>query len=210
MSRTRRREGSLECVPERCVRRAAWDARRARLAGETARFSCEPKLFKTTTKRHPSAITVSTVTSEKRKKTTTSQIPSCGGRSMTHDGLIIPVDTTRTSPSTMTSAVSKNDDTDPARFGLWSLPPDVISTHVLRSDFLPEPADLGRLRAVSIGMRDAVDATGRAIMKLSNRDVTNLGHVSLLKDRHSRGLLKDDERTLVFVSQQRGAGSSRS
>ena len=129
---------------------------------------------------------------------------------MTHDGLIIPVDTTRTSPSTMTSAVSKNDDTDPARFGLWSLPPDVISTHVLRSDFLPEPADLGRLRAVSIGMRDAVDATGRAIMKLSNRDVTNLGHVSLLKDRHSRGLLKDDERTLVFVSQQRGAGSSRS
>jgi len=29
---------SLACVPERCVRRAAWDARGVRLAGETARF----------------------------------------------------------------------------------------------------------------------------------------------------------------------------
>jgi hypothetical protein len=49
-----------------------------------------------------------------------------------------------------------------------SLPLDVISTHILRSDFLPETADLGRLRAVSKRMRDAVDATGREIKKLSN------------------------------------------
>ena len=119
---------------------------------------------------------------------------------MTHDGLIIPVDTTRTSPSTMTSAVSKNDDTDPARFGLWSLPPDVISTHILRSDFLPETADLGRLRAVCHGMRDAVDATGREIEKLSNWKAMGLGNVSLLKDRHSRGLLKGVERRLIFAA----------
>ena len=77
-----------------------------------------------------------------------------------------------------------------------SLPPDVISTHVLRSDFLPEPADLGRLRALSIGMRDAVDATGRAIMKLSYRDAAYLGHVSLLKN-HPGG---DSERRVLRVT----------
>jgi hypothetical protein len=40
-------------------------------------------------------------------------------------------------------------------------------------------------------MRDAVDATGRTIRKLSNLDAVELGNVSLLKDRHSRGLLYD-------------------
>ena len=73
--------------------------------------------------------------------------------------------------------------------GLSSLPLDVISTHILRSDFLPEPGDLCRLRAVSRGMRDAVDATGREIKKLSDVDAVHLGYVSLLKDRHSRGVL---------------------
>ena len=41
-------------------------------------------------------------------------------------------------------------------------------------------------------MRDAVDATGREIKKLSDMDAMNLGYVSLLKDRHSRGLLEDE------------------
>ena len=84
-----------------------------------------------------------------------------------------------------------NDDTGPARIGFWDLPLDVISTHVLKSDFLPETADLGRLRAVSKGMRDAVDATGREIKKLSDDEAADLGHVSLLKDRHRRGVLRD-------------------
>ena len=39
-------------------------------------------------------------------------------------------------------------------------------------------------------MRDAVDATGRKIKKLSDTDAANLGHLSLLKDRHTRGVLK--------------------
>ena len=73
-----------------------------------------------------------------------------------------------------------------------SLPLDVISTHILRSDFLPETGDLGRLRAVSKRMRDAVDATGREIKNLSNAEAAELGDVSLLKDRHSRGLLGDE------------------
>ena len=105
----------------------------------------------------------------------------------THD-----TDITSTSPITMTSHVSRNDDIDPARqeSGFWSLPREIISTHILRSDFLPEPADIGRLRAVCRGMRDAVDATEREIKTLSDREAADLGHVSLLKDRHMRGVLK--------------------
>ena len=80
----------------------------------------------------------------------------------------------------MTSDTSKQHhdtpvDTADAPGGFSSLPLDVISTHILRSDFLPEPGDLGRLRAVSRGMRDAVDATGREIKKLSDVDAVHLG-----------------------------------
>jgi hypothetical protein len=48
----------------------------------------------------------------------------------------------------------------------------------------PEPADLGRLRAVSKDMRDAVDATGREITEISDIEAMRLGYLSLLKDRH--------------------------
>ena len=40
-------------------------------------------------------------------------------------------------------------------------------------------------------MRNAVDATGRAIKKLSDVEAMQLGNVSLLKDRHSRGVLRN-------------------
>jgi hypothetical protein len=92
----------------------------------------------------------------------------------------------------MTSATSTDDDalhdTAAARGGFASLPLDVISTHILRSDFLPEPGDLRSLRAVSKYMRAAVDATGREIKKLSNLEAAELGYLSLLKDRRTRGL----------------------
>ena len=109
----------------------------------------------------------------------------------THD-----TDTTRTSTSTMGCVTSKSNDTlvnsaAMPRGDFSSLPPHVISTHILRSDFLPEPGDLGRLRAVSHWMRNAVDATGRAIKKLSDVEAMQLGNVSLLKDRHSRGVLRN-------------------
>ena len=67
-----------------------------------------------------------------------------------------------------------------------------LPLHILSSEFLPETADLGRLRAVNKGMRDAVDATGREIKKLSDREAVDLGYVSLLKERHTRGVLKDE------------------
>ena len=83
-------------------------------------------------------------------------------------------------------------DTAAARKDISSLPLEVISTHIFSSEFLTEAADLGRLRAVSKGIRDAVDATGRAIKKLSDWDAVDLGYVSLLKARHTRGVLKDE------------------
>ena len=71
-----------------------------------------------------------------------------------------------------------------------SLPVDLIATHVLRH--VRDPMDLARLSAVSRGMRAAVDATGREIKNVSNVEAAELGDVSLLKDRHSRGLLDDE------------------
>ena len=82
------------------------------------------------------------------------------------------------------------------------LPPDV-KNEILGPTNLPEPRDLANLRAVSHWMRDAVDATGREIRKFSNQDAAKLGNVSLLKDRHSRGLLKGDERSLVCAAAAR-------
>jgi hypothetical protein len=52
-------------------------------------------------------------------------------------------------------------------------------------------------------MRDAVDATGREIEQLSDEDAARLGYVSLLKDRHSRGLL-DDEYLLCAAAARNG------
>ena len=73
----------------------------------------------------------------------------------------------------MASTTSTDDDalvkTAAARGGFSSPFLAAISTtRLLTPDFLPEPGDLGRLRAVSRGMRDAVDATGREIKQLSN------------------------------------------
>ena len=52
-------------------------------------------------------------------------------------------------------------------------------------------------------MRDAVDATGREIKNLSNAEAAELGDVSLLKDRHSRGLL-DEEYLLCAAAARNG------
>ena len=87
--------------------------------------------------------------------------------------------------------------------GFLSLPLHLISTNILTSDFLPDPADLGRIRAVCKGLRDAVKETGREIKNLSNVEAAELGDVSLLKDRHSRGLL-DDEYLLCAAAARNG------
>ena len=46
---------------------------------------------------------------------------------------------------------------------------------------LPDPADLAVLRAVSKGMRDAVDATGRKVEEFEEDDAVRRGYVSTLR-----------------------------
>ena len=57
---------------------------------------------------------------------------------------------------------------------------------------LPDPADLAVLRAVSKGMRDAVDATGRKVQEFGEDDAVERGHVSTLKCLRRRGRLSDE------------------
>mgnify|MGYP002850736923 CR=1 FL=1 len=52
-------------------------------------------------------------------------------------------------------------------------------------------------------MRQAVDATGREIKKISNYEASRLGYVSLLKDRHRRGVLLDRYKLLLCAAAAR-------
>ena len=54
---------------------------------------------------------------------------------------------------------------------------------------LPDPADLAVLRAVSKGMRDAVDATGRKEEEFNAGAAVERGYLSTLKCLRRRGRL---------------------
>ena len=70
------------------------------------------------------------------------------------------------------------------------LPFDVAVSLV--ENHLPDPADLAVLRAVSHGMRDAVDATGRKIEEFGQEDAARRGYLSTLKSLRRRGRLYDE------------------
>ena len=57
---------------------------------------------------------------------------------------------------------------------------------------LPDPADLAVLRAVSKGMRDAVDATGRKVEEFKEGAAVERGYLSTLKCLRRRGRLSDE------------------
>ena len=71
-----------------------------------------------------------------------------------------------------------------------SLPFDVAVSLVEKH--LPDPADLAVLRAVSKGMRDAVDATGRKVEAFKEDDAVDRGYLSTLKCLRRRGRLSDE------------------
>ena len=68
---------------------------------------------------------------------------------------------------------------------------------------LPDPADLAVLRAVSKGMRKAVDATGRKIEEVCEEHAVERGYLSTLKCLRRRGLLKR-ERFLCAAAARSG------
>ena len=70
---------------------------------------------------------------------------------------------------------------------------------------LPDPADLAVLRAVSKGMRDAVDATGRKVKEFGQYDARERGYLSTLKCLRRRGRLSQ-ERLLLRCADWRSRG----
>ena len=95
----------------------------------------------------------------------------------------------------------KHDLSAQAGVAISDLPFDV--TVSLFEKHLPDPADLAILRAVSRGMRDAVDATGRKIEAFDEGDATERGYLSTLKCLRRRGRLSD-ERLLCAAAASNG------
>ena len=70
---------------------------------------------------------------------------------------------------------------------------DVVVTHVLKSEYSDDPADLARLPAVSRGMRDAVAATGLRFEKLDEEHAAELGCLSAAQRLQRGGRLSRQE-----------------
>ena len=66
---------------------------------------------------------------------------------------------------------------------------DIVVTHILRSQYFDDPADLARLRVVSRAMRDAVTATGLQSEEINACHVADLGCLSAVQPLDRRGLL---------------------
>ena len=75
------------------------------------------------------------------------------------------------------------------------LPNHLVVTHILRSEFFDDPADLARLAAVSRAMRDVVAATGLRLreLELPQHRAAQLGRLSVLKRLQRRGHLTCEE-----------------
>jgi hypothetical protein len=93
-----------------------------------------------------------------------------------------------------TRARKRKRDIEAAQLGVSipDLPFDVVVIHVLQEKHLPDPADLAVLRAVSKGMRDAVDATGRKIEVVDELHAVGRGYLTTLKSLRRRGSLKNE------------------
>ena len=77
---------------------------------------------------------------------------------------------------------------------ITGLPNHLVVTHILRSDYFDDPADLARLTAVSHAMRDAVTATGLRFEELDEMRASQLGCLSALLRLQLAGRLSCQER----------------
>ena len=74
------------------------------------------------------------------------------------------------------------------------LPNHLVATHVLRSEYFDDPADLARLPALSRAMRDAVAATGLRFEELDEKRALELGCLSAVRRLQRGGRLSRQER----------------
>jgi hypothetical protein len=73
------------------------------------------------------------------------------------------------------------------------LPNHLVVTHVLRSEYYDDPADLARLPAVSRAMRDAVAETGLRLKELDEDAAVKLGCLSAVQRMQRQGRLSRRE-----------------
>ena len=73
------------------------------------------------------------------------------------------------------------------------LPDHLVATHILRSDYFDDPADLARLTAVSRGMRDTVAGTGLRFEELDEMCAVKLGCLSAVQRLQRGGRLSCQE-----------------
>ena len=69
----------------------------------------------------------------------------------------------------------------------------LVVTHILRSEYFDDPADLARLPAVSRAMRDAVAATGLRFKELDEKRAVELGCLSAVQRLQRGGRLSRQE-----------------
>jgi hypothetical protein len=83
----------------------------------------------------------------------------------------------------------------------------LVVTHILRSEYFDDPADLARLPAVSRAMRDAVAATGLRFKELDEKRAVNLGCVSAVNRLYREVACRVKN---SYVGQRRGVDISKS
>ena len=94
-----------------------------------------------------------------------------------------------------------------ARPTIFSLPQDLIATHILGAANMPDLADLARLRAVSHEMCDAVAQSGRHVREIDVYEAVKLGCLSTLQRLRPQGCLGfsvDNGRRLVRLAVKHG------
>ena len=69
------------------------------------------------------------------------------------------------------------------------LPDHLVVTHILRTEYFDDPADLARLPSVSRAMRNAVAGTGLRFKELIGESAANIGCVSAVERLLRRGIL---------------------
>jgi len=87
------------------------------------------------------------------------------------------------------------------------LPNHLVVTHVLRSEYFDDDADLARLPAVSRAMRDLVAETGLRFKELDENLAVELGYVSAVQRMQRPGRLSRQE---LLCQAAAGADSSQS
>ena len=90
------------------------------------------------------------------------------------------------------------------------LPNHLVATHILRSEYFDDDADLARLPAVSRAMRDLVAETGLRFKELDEKRAVELGCVTAVQRMQRRGRLSRQELLWQALRQRRGADSSKS